>query len=209
MFEDGIDDIDMDDNTNLLIDLTQKNSIESKKGNIGKLINFNASNILVPLRKICNHPYLVLESCLSIPDDLYDQYLVTSSGKLAMLSIVLDHLIKEGHKVLIFSQMTTMLDIIQGFLHQKGYLCYRLDGNTDRFTRDKIIKEFHQTDPIENQIDDNEEIENNDLDENNDGDNTDNSKLKSQSIESASIFLLSTRAGLKYLFYFVLYCFVL
>lgn len=149
---------------------------------------------------------------MSIPDDLYDQYLVTSSGKLAMLSIVLDHLIKEGHKVLIFSQMTTMLDIIQGFLYQKGYLCYRLDGNTDRFTRDKIIKQFHQTDPIENQIDDNEEIENIDLGENNDGgniDNSGNSKLKSQSFESASIFLLSTRAGFKYLLiYIILYFFV-
>jgi SNF2 family DNA or RNA helicase len=31
----------------------------------------NYNNVLMQLRKICNHPYLVLESVLTLPDDLY------------------------------------------------------------------------------------------------------------------------------------------
>lgn len=201
------------DNTNSIIDLTTPLPVEPKKM-FGKLINFNSSNVLVQLRKLCNHPFLVLEDCLSIPDDLYYQYLLTSCGKLAILSILLDHLISTGHKVLIFCQMTTMLDILQGFLDGKGYPCYRLDGSTDRITRDKIIRAFHQSDKSDQQMEENEEFElsddeekddiGNDNDDNNSTTNTNNNnneingesdEIKNQKLEAASIFLLSTRAG--------------
>ena len=35
-----------------------------------------------------------------------------------------------------------MLDILQGFLHTRGYNCHRLDGSTDRHTREQIISNF-------------------------------------------------------------------
>jgi hypothetical protein len=107
-----------------------------------KIVNLNSNNAVMQLRKICNHPYLTLEDCRSIPDELYHRHLISSSGKLAVLSSLLDHLIPNDHKVLIFCQMTSMLDILQGYLHERGYLCYRLDGKTDRHTRDQIIEEF-------------------------------------------------------------------
>jgi hypothetical protein len=155
------------------------------------------------LRKICNHPYLTLEDCKCIPDDLYDRYLTSSSGKLTILSLFLDYLIPNGHKVLIFCQMTTMLNILEGYLHERGYPCYRLDGRTDRHTRDHIIREFHKghgdrtNSPsslgAKGETDDHEEAEAEEVDTENDGvtdDDFDQSK-----VESASIFLLSTRAG--------------
>ena len=151
------------------------------------------------LRKICNHPYLTLEDCKSIPDDLYDRYLTSASGKLTILSLFLDYLIPNGHKVLIFCQMTTMLNILEGYLHERGYPCYRLDGNTDRHTRDHIIREFHKGHTASNGTDSPlpdqslEREEGSEEDPENDGlsdDDFDQSK-----VEAASIFLLSTRAG--------------
>lgn len=57
------------------------------------------SNLLMELRKTCNHPYLVLEDIKSIPDDMYFEYLISSSGKMELLSQLLDELIPQGHKV--------------------------------------------------------------------------------------------------------------
>lgn len=56
-------------------------------------------NVVMQLRKVCNHPYLVLEDCKSIPDELYDNFLISSSGKLLVLSGLLDVLIPQKHKV--------------------------------------------------------------------------------------------------------------
>ena len=63
---------------------------------IGKL---NYNNVLMQLRKLCNHPYLLLEDVRTIPDELYYQYIVASSGKLAVLDGLLKELLPKGHKV--------------------------------------------------------------------------------------------------------------
>lgn len=111
-----------------------------------RFINMNYNNLVMQLRKLCNHPYLILEDVQTIPDPLYFRDLLCTSGKLVILDKLLDELLinqsHEGHKVLIFSQMTTMLNILQGFLHTKGVACYRLDGSTDRQTREDIISKF-------------------------------------------------------------------
>ena len=113
--------------------------------------NMNYNNLVMQLRKLCNHPYLVLEDVQSIPDALYFRDLLASSGKLVVLDQLLDALLVdeacEQHKILIFSQMTTMLNILQGFLYTKGLACYRLDGTTDRHTRDHIISQFFDPTP--------------------------------------------------------------
>ena len=112
-----------------------------------RFINMNYNNLVMQLRKLCNHPYLVLEDAQTIPDSLYFRDLLCSSGKLVVLDKLLDQLLinedQEQHKILIFSQMTTMLNILQGFLHTKGIACYRLDGSTDRHTREEIISNFY------------------------------------------------------------------
>ena len=58
------------------------------------------NNLLMQLRKLCNHPFLVLEDIRRIPDALYFDDLVTSSGKLFVLDKVLSNLLESGSKVL-------------------------------------------------------------------------------------------------------------
>lgn len=101
-------------------------------------------NVLMHLRRLCNHPFLLLEDMKSIPDELYYKYLVTSSGKMCMLERLLQILIPRGHKVLIFSQMTTTLDILQGYINEAmGITCCRLDGNTSTEAREEQLHAFN------------------------------------------------------------------
>jgi len=59
---------------------------------------------------------------------------------------VLDHLIprllKEGCKILIFSQMTRLLDILDDALRIRGYRYCRIDGQTPATMRDQRIEDF-------------------------------------------------------------------
>lgn len=73
------------------------------------------------------------------------------SGKLQVLDILLQRLKTEGHRVLIFTQMTKMLNILESFLNYHGHRYLRLDGTTkveqrqflmDRFNADKRIFVF-------------------------------------------------------------------
>ena len=70
-------------------------------------------NLVMQLRKISSHPFLFdwptdhKTGELVVNDDL-----VNASGKMLLLNRLLDALFDRGHKVLIFSQFTTMLDVI-------------------------------------------------------------------------------------------------
>ncbi|KAJ3099775.1 Chromodomain-helicase-DNA-binding protein 1-like [Phlyctochytrium planicorne] len=70
------------------------------------------------------------------------EHLVEASGKLALLDRLLTILKKRGHKVLIFSQMTHMLDILQDFLSYRKILYERLDGSVRGEERFIAIKRF-------------------------------------------------------------------
>ena len=71
-------------------------------------------NMVMQLRKVCSHPFL-----FDWPVDpetrqpVLNDELATASGKMMVLERLLDELFKRGHKVLLFSQFTTMLDIIE------------------------------------------------------------------------------------------------
>jgi ATP-dependent DNA helicase len=103
------------------------------------------NNVLMQLRKLCNHPYLVLEDMNTIPNELYYKNVVAASGKMCILERLLNELLPNGHKILIFSQMTTTLDIIQGYLQTRDIDCFRLDGNTSREDRESNISAFSST----------------------------------------------------------------
>ena len=75
-------------------------------------------NLLVQLRKCVNHPYL-FDGVEPEPFQL-GEHLVEASAKLVTLDKLLHHLFTNGHKVLLFSQMTRMLDILQDYLHYRG-----------------------------------------------------------------------------------------
>ena len=75
--------------------------------------NMRLQNIGMQLRKISSHPFLfdwpVDEETNSY---VVNEDLVNASGKMLLLNRLLDALFDRGHKVLLFSQFTTMLDVI-------------------------------------------------------------------------------------------------
>ncbi|KAM0925852.1 hypothetical protein ACQ4PT_003771 [Festuca glaucescens] len=69
--------------------------------------------------------------------------LVSASGKLQLLHKLLPKLKERGNRVLIFSQMTKMLDILEDFLFSLGYKYARIDGQTSLSARQERIKEYN------------------------------------------------------------------
>jgi len=98
-------------------------------------------NILMQLRKVCNHPYL-FEGVEEEGLPQLGAHLINVSGKMIILDKLLAKLKKENHQVLIFSQMTSMLDILEDYCNFRGYKYCRIDGNTDMDSRDRQICEF-------------------------------------------------------------------
>ena len=72
-----------------------------------------------------------------------EEFVVPSSGKMVLLDKLLPKLKKEGHKVLIFSQMVKMLNIIEEYCDFKEYNCERLDGGVSGNERTKGIDRFN------------------------------------------------------------------
>jgi SWI/SNF-related matrix-associated actin-dependent regulator of chromatin subfamily A member 5 len=67
-------------------------------------------NIVMQLRKCCNHPYL-FDGAEAGPPYTTDKHIVENSGKLVLLDQLLEKLKAQGSRVLLFSQMSRMLDI--------------------------------------------------------------------------------------------------
>ncbi|XP_063730570.1 lymphoid-specific helicase isoform X2 [Eleginops maclovinus] len=107
------------------------------------LINLKVQNILMLLKKCCNHPYLV-EYPLDPATQQFkiDEQLVQSSGKFLILDRLLPALKTRGHKVLIFSQMTSILDLLMDYCYLRGYQYSRLDGNMSYSERDENMTKF-------------------------------------------------------------------
>ncbi|UKK01523.2 hypothetical protein MACK_002340 [Theileria orientalis] len=98
-----------------------------------------SQNRFLQLRKICNHPYLYANS--SYP---CDDMLISSCGKLCMLDLILSRLYEVNHRVLIFSQMTSMLDILEIYLSYRNYKFLRLDGSTTSEKRLERLNLFNK-----------------------------------------------------------------
>ena len=111
-------------------------------------------NIMMELRKCCNHPFLIRGAEQSIvaetqekkpelkSEELVLQSMLDSSGKMVLLDKLLPKLRSQGHKVLLFSQMVRMLDIIQDYLILKGYAYERIDGGVKINDRQAAIDRF-------------------------------------------------------------------
>ncbi|XP_018571410.1 chromodomain-helicase-DNA-binding protein Mi-2 homolog isoform X2 [Anoplophora glabripennis] len=104
-------------------------------------------NIMMDLKKCCNHPYLFPAAAEEAPLGAHGswdvQHLVKASGKLVLLSKMLRKLREQGHRVLIFSQMTKMLDILEDFLEGEGYKYERIDGAITGGLRQEAIDRFN------------------------------------------------------------------
>uniref|UniRef100_UPI00358F9DE4 chromodomain-helicase-DNA-binding protein 4-like isoform X2 n=1 Tax=Myxine glutinosa TaxID=7769 RepID=UPI00358F9DE4 len=104
-------------------------------------------NIMMDLKKCCNHPYLFPVAAMEapkLPNGVYDgNALAKSSGKLTLLLKMLRKLKNGGHRVLIFSQMTKMLDLLEDFLDHEGYKYERIDGGITGGLRQDAIDRFN------------------------------------------------------------------
>nr|XP_048723782.1 chromodomain-helicase-DNA-binding protein 2 isoform X6 [Caretta caretta] len=113
------------------------------KGTRGSTSGF--LNIVMELKKCCNHCYLIkppeeneretgMEMLMS---------LIRSSGKLILLDKLLTRLRERGNRVLIFSQMVRMLDILAEYLAIKHYPFQRLDGSIKGEIRKQALDHFN------------------------------------------------------------------
>ncbi|KAL8602933.1 hypothetical protein ACOMHN_057243 [Nucella lapillus] len=101
-------------------------------------------NILMQLRKCVNHPYL-FDGVEPEPFEL-GEHLVECSSKLVLIDRLLTWLKPNDHKVLLFSQMTHMLDILQDYLGYRGFTYERLDGSVRGEERFLAVQNFNQND---------------------------------------------------------------
>ena len=98
-------------------------------------------SLLMQLRKCCNHPYLFPDADPN--PGCIDEELVDSCGKLQILDHLLRKLHKKGHRVVLFSQMSQMLNILEDFLRLREYQYCRLDGSSNRVQRSVEINSFN------------------------------------------------------------------
>jgi len=89
-----------------------------------------ALTAILKLRQICLSSRLLLPEA---PD---------RSPKIEFLVDQLQELFSEGHSVLVFSQFTSFLDIVQEGLSQHGIPCARLDGSTPVGRRKELVESF-------------------------------------------------------------------
>ncbi|XP_063757065.1 chromodomain-helicase-DNA-binding protein 3 isoform X2 [Eleginops maclovinus] len=104
-------------------------------------------NIMMDLKKCCNHPYLFPVASIEAqknPNGAYEGSALTkASGKLTLLQKMLRKLKDQGHRVLVFSQMTKMLDLLEDFLDHEGYKYERIDGSVTGALRQEAIDRFN------------------------------------------------------------------
>ncbi|PIA44562.1 hypothetical protein AQUCO_01700274v1 [Aquilegia coerulea] len=100
-------------------------------------------NVAMQLRKCCNHPYL-FEGAEPGPPYTTGEHLITNAGKMVLLDKLLPKLKERDSRVLIFSQMTRLLDILEDYLMFRGHRYCRIDGQTGGEDRDASIEAFNQ-----------------------------------------------------------------
>jgi Superfamily II DNA/RNA helicases, SNF2 family len=113
--------------------------LQEAKGKIAQeiaAVGFNKSHIkilaaLTRLRQICCHPSMFIENYTG------------ESGKMQLLQEILADALDSGHRILIFSQFTTMLDIIQYHLLAMKIEHFYLSGSTKATERIKMANSFN------------------------------------------------------------------
>ena len=120
-------------------DIDAVNNANGKRESKTRLLN-----IVMQLKKCCNHPYL-FDGAEPGPPFKTDVDLIQNAGKMVMLDKLLDRLQKNGSRVLIFSQMSRQLDILEDYCYMlKGFKYCRIDGGTAHEDRITAIDEFNK-----------------------------------------------------------------
>lgn len=102
------------------------------------------NNKIMQLRKICNHPFVFeeVETVLN-SQKLTNDLIWRVSGKFELLDRILPKFKKSGHRVLMFFQMTQIMDIMEDFLRWRDMKYLRLDGSTKADERQDMLKAFN------------------------------------------------------------------
>eukprot|EP00245_Coleochaete_scutata_P004323 TRINITY_DN16740_c0_g1_i1.p1 TRINITY_DN16740_c0_g1~~TRINITY_DN16740_c0_g1_i1.p1 ORF type:complete len:1102 (-),score=331.71 TRINITY_DN16740_c0_g1_i1:383-3688(-) len=100
-------------------------------------------NIAMQLRKCCNHPYL-FQGAEPGPPYMTGEHLIENAGKMVLLDKLLPKLKARDSRVLIFSQMTRLLDILEDYSLYRGYEYCRIDGNTSGEDREASIEAYNK-----------------------------------------------------------------
>ncbi|KAH7655984.1 DNA helicase protein [Dioscorea alata] len=121
--------------------------VEENLGCIGNSKGKSIHNTVMELRNICNHPYLSQLHAEEVDNLIPKHYLppiVRLCGKLEMLDRLLPKLKATDHRVLLFSTMTRLLDVLEEYLSWKRYRYLRLDGHTSGNDRGALIDDFNR-----------------------------------------------------------------
>ncbi|KEQ63013.1 SWI/SNF chromatin remodeling complex component [Aureobasidium melanogenum CBS 110374] len=103
-------------------------------------------NPVLQLRLCCNSPHNFFYPFVEEDNSDVDETLVTESGKMLLLDSLMPTLLKRGHKVLIFSQFKTQLDLIETYCEVlRGWKCSRIDGGVSQPDRQEQIAQFNST----------------------------------------------------------------
>nr|KAF6322336.1 helicase, lymphoid specific [Pipistrellus kuhlii] len=128
-------------------ELDQERAVAEVNIPVESEVDLKLQNIMMLLRKCCNHPYLIEYPIDPVTQEFkVDEELITNSGKFLILDRMLPELKSRGHKVLLFSQMTRMLDILIDYCHFRNFNFSRLDGSMTYSERERNMHNFN-TDP--------------------------------------------------------------
>lgn len=105
-------------------------------------------NPVMQLRLCCDSPYNFFSPFVDARTGEQgppDETLITTSGKMLLLDALLPRLFAEGHKVLIFSQFKTQLDLLESYAEElRGWRTCRIDGSVKQEDRQRLIKAFNK-----------------------------------------------------------------
>ncbi|GEQ68816.1 hypothetical protein JCM33374_g2485 [Metschnikowia sp. JCM 33374] len=121
-------------------DIDAVNGVVGKREGKTRLLN-----IVMQLRKCCNHPYL-FDGAEPGPPFTTDEHLVFNAGKMIILDKMLKKFKSTGSRVLIFSQMSRLLDILEDYCFFREYEYCRIDGSTAHEDRISAIDDYNAPD---------------------------------------------------------------
>ncbi|CAP96635.1 hypothetical protein E8E15_005628 [Penicillium rubens] len=127
--------------------LVTHNKMAVTDGKGGKTGMRGLSNMLMQLRKLCNHPFVFepVEDQMN-PTRMSNDLLWRTAGKFELLDRILPKFRATGHRVLMFFQMTQIMNIMEDFLRLRGMKYLRLDGSTKSDDRSDLLRQFNAPD---------------------------------------------------------------
>lgn len=100
-------------------------------------------NPAIQLRKCVNHPYLFFQDHASHIVDSPELW--RASGKFDMLDSIVMKMLQGRHRILIFNQMTKVVDLQERLLQYRNIPFYRLDGSTSTDERKRMVNDFNDS----------------------------------------------------------------